>query len=270
MNKRAVVPLVVAIFLTCGVAFASGEVNVLCANGMRDTMRGLHQQLESATGQKVTMTFDEAGNLRRRLQANPAGDVIILPRIVLDQVSADGKIAPGTTVDLARTEIGVGLRTGGPKPDVSSADGLKRALLAASVIVITDPASGGVTGVHMADVFQRLGIADQIKPKLKLNTGGYNAEFVAKGEADMAFQLANEVRAVPGIEFIPLPTPFQRVFVFSAALGAAASESAAPRQCCRWDSRNALGASRGEMTRSSERLSRDRITGSCARQFPQK
>jgi molybdate transport system substrate-binding protein len=110
---------------------------------------------------------------------------------------------------------------------MSSAEGLKRALLAAKVIVITDPASGGVTGVHMADVFQRLGIADQVKPKLKLNTGGYNAEFVAKGDADMAFQLANEVRAVPGIEFIPLPAPFQRVFVFSAALGTAAKDSAA-------------------------------------------
>ena len=147
----------------------------------------------------------------------------------MDQALADGKIAPETTVDLARTEIGVGVRAGAARPDMSSADGFKRALLAAQAIVITDPASGGVSGVHMADVFQRLGIAEQIKPKLKLNTGGYNAEFVANGEADMAFQLANEVRAVPGIEFIPLPGEFQRVFVFSAALGAEAKDSAAAK-----------------------------------------
>jgi molybdate transport system substrate-binding protein len=147
----------------------------------------------------------------------------------MDQALADAKIAPGTTIDLARTEIGAGIRVGAPKPDLSSADGFKRALLAATAIVITDPATGGVSGVHMAAVFQRLGIADQIKPKLKLNAGGYNAEFFAKGEADMAFQLANEVRAVPDIEFISLPAEFRRVFVFSAALGADAKDSAAAK-----------------------------------------
>jgi molybdate transport system substrate-binding protein len=211
------------------VGVAAAEVRVVCANGMRDTLRELQGQLEAATGQRVTMTFGEAGDLRRRLQAGEAADVVILPRTVLDQAITDGKVAAGTTVDLARTEIGVGVRTGAPKPDMSSADGFKRSLLAATTIVITDPASGGVSGVHMADVFRRLGIAEAIKPKLKLNTGGYNADFVAKGEADMAFQLATEVRAVPGIDFIPLPPEFRRAFVFSAALGQNAGDSTAPK-----------------------------------------
>jgi molybdate transport system substrate-binding protein len=224
MNKRVVMAFL-ALMISGAVADAA-EVKIICANGMRDTVRGLHEQLESTTGHKVAMTFGEAGNLRRSLQSGDVGDVIILPRTVMDQVLADGKIAPGTTVDLARTEIGAGVRADAAKSDMTSADGFKRALLAAKAIVITDPASGGVSGVHMADVFQRLGIAEQIKPKLKLHTGGYNAEFVAKGEADIAFQLANEVRAVPGIEFIPLPAEYQRVFVFSAALGAAAKDSA--------------------------------------------
>lgn len=227
MNKRATVIFLALAILGGGVVADAAEVKVICANGMRDTMRDLREPLERATGQTVTLTFGEAGNLRRGLQAGDTGDVIILPRAVMDQALADGKIAPGTTVDLARTEIGVGVRAGAAKPDMSSADGFKRALLAAKAIVITDPASGGVSGVHMADVFRRLGIAEQITPKLKLNTGGYNAEFVAKGDADMAFQLANEVRAVPGIEFIPLPAGFQRVFVFSAALGVGAKDSAA-------------------------------------------
>jgi molybdate transport system substrate-binding protein len=211
------------------VSVAAADVKVICANGMRDTVRELQGQLEAATSQRVTMTFGEAGDLRRRLQAGEIADVVILPRIVMDQAVADGQVAVGTTVDLARTEIGVGVRTSGPKPDMSSAEGFKRSLLAAKTIVITDPASCGVSGVHMADVFQRLGIAQAIKPKLKLNTGGYNADFVAKGEADMAFQLANEVRAVPGIDFIPLPPEFQRVFVFSAALGQNAKDSAAAK-----------------------------------------
>ena len=221
-----IICMIVIVGVPCN---ASADIRIMSANGMRDTVRELHQQLESATGQRVTVTFGEAGDLRRRLQAGEAADVVILPRPVMDQAVADGKVAAGTTIDLARTEIGVGVRTGTPALNMSSADGLKRALLAAKTIVITDPASGGVSGVHMADVFQRLGIADAIKPKLKLHTGGYNAEFVAKGEADMAFQLANEVRAVPGIDFIPLPAEFQRQFVFSTALTPNAKDSASAR-----------------------------------------
>ena len=222
--------ILVALMTIAGAAgVAAADIKVICANGMRDTVRELQGQLEAATGERVTVTFGEAGDLRRRLQAGEAADVVILPRVVMDQVLAEGKIASGTIVDLARTEIGVGVRTGDPKPDMSSPDGFKRSLLAARTIVITDPASGGVSGVHMADVFQRLGIAEAIKPKLKLNTGGYNAEFVARGEADMAFQLANEVRAVPGIDFIPLPSEFRRVFVFSAAVGQNARDSSAAK-----------------------------------------
>jgi molybdate transport system substrate-binding protein len=209
IHERAIVIFLALVILAGGAVADAAEAKVICANGMRDTVRDLREQLESATGQKVTMTFGEAGNLRRGLQAGDSGDVIILPRTVRDQALADGTIAPGTTVDLARTEIGAGVRAGTAKAGKKSADGFKRALLAAKAIVITDPASGGVSGVHMAAVFERLGITEQINPKLKLNTGGYNAEFVAKGEADMAFQLANEVRAVPGIEFIPLPAEFR-------------------------------------------------------------
>jgi molybdate transport system substrate-binding protein len=226
MNRRVIMAFLALMISGGGAVADAAEVKIICANGMRDTVRGLHDQLESTTGHKVTMTFGEAGNLRRGLQGGDVGDVIILPRTVMDQALADGKIAPGTTVDLARTEIGAGVLAAAAKSDMTSADGFKRALLAATAIVITDPASGGVSSVHMADVFQRLGIAAQIKPKLKLNTGGYNAEFVAKGEADIAFQLANEIRAVPGIAFLPLPAEYQRVFVFSAALGTAAKDSA--------------------------------------------
>jgi len=171
------------------------------------------------------MSFGEAGDLRKRIQDGEMVDVIVLPRVVLDQLLAQGKIVPGTTVDLGQSGMGLGVRTDAPKPDIGSAEGLKRALLAAKSIAITDPATGGVSGVHIAEVFQRLGIAEEIKPKLKLNRGGPTAAFVARGEADMAIQLAHEIRAVPGIDFIPLPPEFQKTFVFSAGLGPNAKES---------------------------------------------
>jgi molybdate transport system substrate-binding protein len=89
---------------------------------------------------------------------------------------------------------------------------------------VTDPASGGVAGVYIADVFKRLGIAEELRPKLKLTRGQRNAEFVAKGEVEIAIQLSNEIRIVPGVEFIPLPAEFARTFVFSAGLGSKTKE----------------------------------------------
>jgi molybdate transport system substrate-binding protein len=223
-------PVAAAIIITGGllvhaVGGAAAEVTVLCANGMRAILTELHPQLERTTGQRVTMSFGEAGDLRKRIQDGETVDVIVLPRVVLDQLLTQDKIAPGTTVDLGQSGMGLGVRTDAPKPDIGSAQGLKRALLAAKSIVITDPATGGVTGVHIAEVFQRLGIAEELKPKLKLNRGGPNAAFVARGEADMAIQLAHEIRAVPGIDFIPLPPEFQKTFVFSAGLAPNAKES---------------------------------------------
>ena len=203
----------------------AADVKVLCANGMRAVMSELHPQLKRTTDQRVMMTFGEAGELRKHIQDGERHDVIILPRVVLDEILAQGDIVPGTTVDLAQSSMGIGLRADAPTPDISSGHGLKRALLAARSIAMTDPASGGVSGVHMANVFERLGIAEQLKPKLKLNRGGPNAEMIAKGEAEMAVQLAHEIRMVPGMQFIPLPAEFERTFVFSAALGSNAKES---------------------------------------------
>ncbi len=221
--------LLAPIFFAGGVRADAAEIKILCANGMRAVVTELHPQLERTTGRQVTMSFGEAGDLKRRLEGGELADVIVLPKVVMEQVMAQNRIVPGTSVDLAQSGMGIGVRSDAPKPDISSVDGFKRALLAAKSIVITDPASGGVSGVHIADVFQRLGIAEQVKPKLKLNRGGPNAAFVARGEAEMAIQLAHEIRTVPGIEFIPLPVEFQRAFVFSAGLASNAKDSDAAK-----------------------------------------
>ena len=207
----------------------AAEVKILCASGMREVVSALQPQLDRVTGQSVTVSFGEAGDLRRRMQGGEIVDVVVLPRIVLDQVLSDGNIVAGTLADLAQSSMGIGVRASAPKPDISSADGLKRALLAAKSIAVTDPASGGVAGVYIADVFRRLGIAEQLKPKLVLTRGQRNAEYVARGEADLAVQLSNEIRIVPGIEFIPLPAEFERTFVFSAALGSSAKDAGASK-----------------------------------------
>src|SRR2546426_9913102 len=142
----AVVVVSIAPLIVSGGAGANAaEIKVLCANGMRAVLTELHPQLERTTGQRVTMSFGEAGDLRRRIQNGEIADVIVLPRVVLDQLVTQDKIVPGTTVDLGQSGMGMGVRTDATKPDISSADGLKRTLLAAKSIAITDPASGGVS-----------------------------------------------------------------------------------------------------------------------------
>jgi molybdate transport system substrate-binding protein len=181
----------------------AADVRILCASGMREVVSELQPPIERTTGQQVTVGFGEAGDIRKRIQGGENVDVVVLPRVVLDQVLSDGKIVNGTIINLAQSSMGIGVRADAPKPDISSADGFKRALLAARSIAVTDPASGGVAGVYIADVFQRLGIADQLKPKLILTRGQRNAEFVAKGEAEIAVQLSNESASFPGSSSFP-------------------------------------------------------------------
>ena len=129
-----------------------------------------------------------------------------------------------------RTSFGVAVRAGEAKPDVSSADAFKRSLLAAKSVLITDPATGGISGVHFMDVLERLGIVEEMKPKLVLNRGsGYHAERIARGEADLAVQAEHEIRCVAGIDFVPYPAEFQRTVSFAAGIGADPKDAAGLR-----------------------------------------
>jgi molybdate transport system substrate-binding protein len=224
MNKALASVLAFTAYLASN-AVDAAEFKILCASGMREVVSELQPQLARIAGQQVSISFGEAGDLRKRLEGGEIADVAILPRIVLDQVAADGNVVPATIIDISQSSIGIGVRKDAPKPDIGSAERFKQVLLAAKAIVVTDPASGGVAGVHVADVFRRLGIMDQLAPKLRLTRGQRNATFVEKGEADIAVQLSNEIRIVPGIVFIAFPPEFGRTFVFSAALGSNAKEA---------------------------------------------
>ena len=219
-----------AFVISCaGGPVQAAEVKVLCASGMREIVSDLQPQLRQAASAEMSVSFGEAGDLRKRIQGGEIVDVAVLPRVVLDQVIKDGNVVPATALDIAQSSIGIGVRKDGPRPDISSPAKFKQVMLSAKTIVMTDPASGGVAGVHVADVFRRLEIMEQLMPKLKLTRGQRNAQFVANGEADIAVQLSNEIRMVSGIEFIPFPAEFGRTFVFSAGLGSNAKEVDAAR-----------------------------------------
>ena len=200
----------------------AAEIRVFSANGVKAIMADVVPRFESMTGHKLIVTRGEAGVLRRRILEGDGFDVAFLPAQALRDLATLNKVAANSMVDIAHTDVGMAVRAGATKPDTSSAEAFKRSLLAAATIVITDPASGGVSGVHFVSVLKRLGIADALEPRLRLTQDVLNAEVVARGEAEMAVQLSHEIRSVAGVDFVPLPLEFQRSVVFAAGIAAVA------------------------------------------------
>jgi molybdate transport system substrate-binding protein len=208
----------------------AAEIKVISANGPRAVLTELTPKFESASGHKLAITVTETGEIKQRILSGAVYDVVILPATTAEELAKLGKIVADTMMPVIRTGFGMAVRAGEAKPDVGSADAFKRSLLAAKSILITDPATGGISGVHFMSVLERLGIVEEMMPKLVLNRGsGYHAERVAKGEADLAVQAEHEIRCIPGIDFVPYPAEFQRTVGFTAGIGLTA-ENAPARQ----------------------------------------
>ena len=213
--------------LTGGHAAEAVDIRVFCVNGTKRIMADLEPRFESASGDTLIVTLGGTGELRHRILGGEGFDVALLPAQTLRDMATLGKVAANSMVDISRSDIGMAVREGAAKPAGGSVEEFKAWLLAASTIAVTDPASGDVSGVHFAGVLKQLGIADAIGPRLRLTTEESNAELVARGEAEMAVQLAHQIRAVAGVEFVPFPLDFQRGVVFAAGIAAAPPKSAA-------------------------------------------
>ena len=203
-----------------------GVIRVFSANGVKAVVGDLAPRIAEAAGIRLAARFGEAGEAREWILSGEAFDLAVLPAATLVELARHGKIDRGSVVEIARTAVGMAVRTGAAKPDIGSAEGFRRSLLAARAIVITDPDSGGVSGVHFAAVLRQLGIVDALAPRLILTRGALNAAWVARGEADLAVQLAHEIHAVAGVDFVPMPPEFGRTITFSAGVPVAASHAA--------------------------------------------
>jgi molybdate transport system substrate-binding protein len=196
------------------------ELNVISANGMREVIADTRAKYEAASGRRLAVTIVETGAIRRRVLSGESFDAIIVPQAVGDEFEAAGRLHPGSMVPLIRIRFGLAVRANGPVPDVGTPEALKRALLSANEVLITDPATGGVSGVHLMEVLDKLGITEAMKDKLVPNPGGaIHAARVAAGEADLAVQAEHEIRSVPGAAFLPYPAPFAREMVMVGGIG---------------------------------------------------
>jgi molybdate transport system substrate-binding protein len=201
-------------------AFAA-EVKVLTAGAFKQVVLALVPDFEKQTGNKVVVDNDTAGGLKKRIESGEAFDVAVITPAVIDELAGAGKIAAGSRVNLASVSIGVVVKEGAPKPDVSTVDAFKRALLEARSVAYIDPASGGSSGIYIDKLLERLGIADQVRPKAKLKKGGYVAELIVSGEAELGLHQISEIVPVKGAVLVgPLPKEIQNTTTYAAGLSA--------------------------------------------------
>jgi molybdate transport system substrate-binding protein len=212
-----------------GIATAA-EIKVLSAGAVRPVVPGLAEAFRQETGHVVTLAFGTAGALRQKVTAGEPADVVIVTDTVIDELARQGHVAAGTRTDIARVGIGVAVRQGAPLPDISSTEAFKRTLLAARSLVYNDPAIGATSGIHFAGVLQRLGIAEAVKEKTVLWPGGYAAEALVSGRADLCVHQISEILPVQGVTLVgPLPRELQKITTYSAGLLARSATPEAAR-----------------------------------------
>lgn len=200
----------------------AAELKVLASVALTSSLDELTPVYEKATGDKLTVGYGLAADLKKRILGGETADVIILTRPMMDDLQKQDKLAPNGLVNVAGTPVSVVARAGAPKPDISSVDAFKHTLLTARSIVYADPAKGGASGVYFARVLDRLGIAEQLKGKTILVPGAQAAEVVAKGDAELGVAQASEIVPVAGTQLVgPLPGELASTTVFSAGIGTA-------------------------------------------------
>jgi molybdate transport system substrate-binding protein len=199
---------------------SAAELKVYSTIGVQGAVEQLVPQFEKTTGHRLAVTWATAPMLVRRIQGGETADVMILNLAGIDTMSKEGRIAPGSAVTLASSAVAIAVKAGAAKPDISTPEALKKALLNAKSISYTDPAAGGASGIYFAKLLQRMGIADEINAKNKYPPpGGYSGSLLLTGEAELAIQQKPELMHIAGTEIVgPLPGDLNMVTTFAAGI----------------------------------------------------
>jgi molybdate transport system substrate-binding protein len=210
---------VLLVLMGAGAANAA-EIKVLSANGMRDVMEEIGPKFARTTNHKLAIEFGTIGVILQRIDAGERADAVIIPSIGTKRLLENGKALANTEVVIAHSGIGVAIRKGVPKPDISTPELFRQVLLDAKSVTYLDPSAGGTTGPHFLKVIERLGIADEIKAKAVLHGSGREAaQLVAEGKAEIGINLAQELLPNSEIQVIgPLPGDLQLRLSFAAVI----------------------------------------------------
>lgn len=186
---------------SCDAASAT-EITLIAPGGIRAAVEQMIPAFEKTTGHKVKATFGSGGGTKERVIKGEAFDVPIV-QLPLEPVIASGHVVAASETPLATVSVGIAVRTGAPKPDISSADAVKKLLLASKAIAYPNAATGAAAGVSFNQTLQKLDIAEAMKPKIKIAQGGRGAmELLAKGEVDFGLTFISEIITEPGVEVV--------------------------------------------------------------------
>src|SRR5262244_3804468 len=213
----------------------AAEITLIAPGGIRAAIEQMIPAFERSTGHKVQATFGSGGGTKARVVK---GDPFDLPVVQppLPEVIASGHVVTASETPLANVAVGIAVRTGAPKPDISTADAVKRLLLGSSAISYPNAASGAAAGVSFNETLQKLGIADAMKPKIKIAQGGRGAmELLAKGDVDIGLTFISEIITEPGVEVVgPLPREISTPTVLVGFVSANSKEPEAAKALLRY------------------------------------
>jgi len=205
----------------------AADVNAMMTTAMKEAFDVLLPQFERASSHVVRVSYGPSGALIRRLNGGEPADLFVTDVPALNQLLKQGKVVPAR-IELARTGIGICVKKGAPKPDVSTPEALKRALLAAKSVGHASPAGGSITAGPVMRMFEKLDIATEMAAKAKLSMGGPNSRvsvLVSSGEAEIGLQQASELYSNPDVEVIGmLPAEFQQITIYAAAVTTSAKQ----------------------------------------------
>ena len=230
---------IAALLITPSVRAA--EIKVLASNGVREALHELAPAFERETGNKLVIGFGLAAALKRQIEAGEAFDLAILPTAAIDDLIKQGKVDTGARAAIARSGVGIGIRKGAARPDIRTPEALKRTLLSAKSITW---AKEGQSGIYFASLLERIGIAEQMRPKIvPAASGAEVGKLVASGKVQLGVILVNELMAAPGVEVLgPLPPELQNYTVFHAGVGVGSKDSSAAKALIKFLTTPAAGA----------------------------
>jgi molybdate transport system substrate-binding protein len=211
-------------------AVQAAEITVLAGMGNVSGIRDLAPAFERASGHKVIVRFEQNPEIARLIEANAPADLVTAQPQAIDEHIRKGKVVAGTRVDFAKAGVGVSVKAGAPKPDISTIDAFRRAMLAAKSIGHSSPGAGGGSGALSAKALEKVGIAAQVKDRIKLIDGRPVAEAVAAGEIEVGLQQINVLIPVAGADYVgPLPGELQDYVLFSLGVLAVSKQQDAAK-----------------------------------------
>jgi len=220
-----------ALFAAAGAQ--ADELKVIASNGVKAALEELAPHYDAGTGNRLHIVFGVAAPLKRQIEGGEAFDLAILTSAGIADLAKEGKIDGASITPVARSGIGLGIRAGARKPDISTAEALKRTLLEAKSI---SWAKEGASGVAFANITDKMGIGPQVRAKAKLASNGAGVgELLVNGDAELGAILVNEIMALKGVEFVgPLPAEVQSYAAFHAGVGTASKNAAAAKSLARF------------------------------------